>query len=90
MKDLSPAVGASGRQSGQQSQLPPADLLLARPPACPEWLGKAGRGAVVVLLGLGSPSSEQICHPHAQDHNQTSSIRPGEEAFKLQILSWGE
>lgn len=54
-----------------------------------EWLGKAGRGSVVVLLGLGSPSSEQISHPDAQDHYQTSSIRPGEEAFKLQILCRG-
>lgn len=43
----------------------------------------------MVLLGLISPSSQQICHPYAQDHNGISSIRPGKEAFKLLILCWG-
>lgn len=49
----------------------------------------AAGGLAAVLLGCVSPSSRQICHPYAQDHNRISSIRPGKEAFKLLILCRG-
>lgn len=49
----------------------------------------AAGGLAAVLLGRVSPSSRQICHPYAQDHNRISSIRPGKEAFKLLILCRG-
>ena len=83
MKDLSPSSGGPRwRQSGQQGPLAPA--------AGSERVGKRLRGGLAaVLLGRVSPSSRQICHPYAQDHNRISSIRPGKEAFKLLILCRG-
>lgn len=82
MKDLSPSSGGPRwRQSGQQGPLAPA--------AGSERVGKRLRGLAAVLLGRVSPSSRQICHPYAQDHNRISSIRPGKEAFKLLILCRG-
>lgn len=82
MKDLSPCSGGPRwRQSGQQGRLAPA--------AGSERVGKRLRGLAAVLLGRVSPSSRQICHPYAQDHNRISSIRPGKEAFKLLILCRG-
>lgn len=82
MKDLSPSSGGPRwRQSGQQGRLAPA--------AGSERVGKRLRGLAAVLLGRVSPSSRQICHPYAQDHNRISSIRPGKEAFKLLILCRG-
>jgi hypothetical protein len=102
MKDLSPAAGAPagnkvGSNDGGLRPIP----LLTLPPASPPRsravrcgaVRKAGEAAAVRglaaagLLGLVSPSSQQICHPYAQDHNRISSIRPGKEAFKLLILS---
>lgn len=73
--------GPRWRQSGQQGRLAPA--------AGSERVGKRLRGLAAVLLGRVSPSSRQICHPYAQDHNRISSIRPGKEAFKLLILCRG-
>lgn len=73
--------GPRWRQSGQQGRLAPA--------AGSEREGKRLRGLAAVLLGRVSPSSRQICHPYAQDHNRISSIRPGKEAFKLLILCRG-
>lgn len=82
MKDLSPSSGGPRwRQNGQQGLLAPA--------AGSERVGKRLRGLAAVLLGRVSPSSRQICHPYAQDHNRISSIRPGKEAFKLLILCRG-
>lgn len=82
MKDLSPSSGGPRwRQNGQQGRLAPA--------AGSERVGKRLRGLAAVLLGRVSPSSRQICHPYAQDHNRISSIRPGKEAFKLLILCRG-
>lgn len=59
-----------------------------RPPGANGW-GSGCGGLAAVLLGRVSPSSRQICHPYAQDHNRISSIRPGKEAFKLLILCRG-
>lgn len=90
MKDLSPAAGASRGQSGQQLQLAPADFPAPAAACLPGTCGEGSAGLGLALLGLGSPSSQQTCHPYAQDHNRISSIRPGKEAFKLLMLCWGE
>lgn len=89
MKDLSPAVGArletkwaavtagSGRCNCSHDCLPAGERL---------GTGRGLWGPVAGLQGLVSPSSQQICHPYAGDHNQIGSTRPGKEAFKLLIL----
>lgn len=86
MKDLSPAAGAGWKQSGPQlAWIRPVSRLRGQPQP-PGSRRRRLRGLAAVLLGRVSPSSQQICHPYAQDHNRISSIRPGKDAFKLLIL----